>query len=142
MPPPPSSSPHPPSPPSLGSLVVQVLKASGKLFESGLRCIIRLSVGSVAQQTTARRHPLLDKRKPIAWEDESFVFPITQQIDALFVSCHRGDDDRQEMIGSAIIQLQHLPQGTDVVKWSDSRTCIPRYILTHPRSRASSDWLY
>ena len=94
-----------------------MLKASGKLFESGIRCIIRLSVGSVSQQTTARRHPLLDKRKPIAWEDESFVFPITQQIDALFVSCHKGDDERQEMIGTAVIQLQHLPQGTDVVKW-------------------------
>ena len=114
MPPPPSSSPSAPPAGPLGSLTVHVLKASGKLFESGIRCIIRLSVASVAQQTSARRHPLLDKRKPITWEDEAFVFPITQHIDALFVSCH---DERQEMIGSAVIQLQHLPQGTDVVKW-------------------------
>ena len=117
MPPPPSSSPHHSPTGPLGSLTVQVLKASGKLFESGIRCIIRLAVGNTAQQTTSRRHPLLDRRKPIAWEDESFDFPIVHASDALFVSCHRGDDERQEMIGSAIIQLQHLPQGSNVVKW-------------------------
>jgi hypothetical protein len=100
----------------LGCLTVSVLKASGKLFESGLRVSIRLSIGSVTAQSSARRHPLLDRRKPIQWEDESFAFPITQQADTLMVCCH-ADDAKQDMIGSASIALAHLPQGTDVIKW-------------------------
>ena len=95
---------------------MQVLKASGKLFESGVRVSLRLTVASLTRQTTARKHPLLDRRKPIAWEDESFAFPIVAHTDGLHVTCHR-DEPEQEQLGQATIHLNHLPQGTNVVKW-------------------------
>ena len=103
---------------------MQVLKASGKLFESGVRVSLRLTVSTLTQQTTYRRHPLLDRRKPIAWEDETFTFPIVGHTDGLQVTCHK-DDLEQEQLGQATIHLNHLPQGTNVVKW---------YTNTHTRT--------
>ena len=124
----------------LGCLTVTVLKASGKLFESGIRVSIRLSIGSVTAQSSARRHPLLDRRKPIQWDDESFAFPITQQADTLMVCCH-ADDSKQEMIGSANINLAHLPQATDVIKWPVTQrrdTAAQHRTAAHPTDRVVS----
>ena len=109
--PPPSASSHGGA---IGSLTVQVLKASGALFESGIRVYLRLSVAVLTQQSTARRHPLLDRRKPLVWEDEAYTFPIVSHTDGLSVVCHRDDGD---VLGSSHIHLHHLPQGTNVVKW-------------------------